>query len=80
MIAIKAQKEDKGLALSIKMEGPGEEIVEEAVRIMQQIPKQLRDANQALYFHFLAKMVESGDFGVAPRPDDEEDEEENEDV
>ena len=69
MIEIKANHKDEGMELAIEIEGEGGAIVEEAFRIMQQLPKQIAATNQALYFRFIAKLIESGDFGVAPRPE-----------
>ncbi len=72
MIEIKANHKDEGTEFAIKIEGEGGAIVEEAFRIMQQLPKQIAATNQALYFGFMAKLLESGDFGVAPRPEQAE--------
>lgn len=68
MITIKSHYKEEGTELEININGTGAEIIEEAFRIMQQLPKQIAETNQALYFHFIAKLIESGDFGVAPRP------------
>ena len=77
MIEIKANHKGEGTELAIKIEGEDGAIVEEAFRIMQQLPKQIAATNQALYFRFIAKLIESGDFGIAPRPDQTEEADDN---
>ena len=78
MIKITAESKDNQTELTIKIEGKGDTIVSEAVHIMQQLPKQIKGMNKALYFRFLADLTETGMFGVEAKPEDLEEDEDDE--
>lgn len=64
MISIKAKNEGEQTKLSIALEGTSEDIVTEAVHIMQQLPKRLQAVNRSLFFRFLAELMETDMFDV----------------
>lgn len=79
MIKITAESKDNKAELKINISGTGEDIVTEAVHIMQQLPKQIEQTSQPLFFRFLADLTEKGLFGVGVKPEDpEEDEDDDE--
>ena len=78
MIKITAESKGNETELAIKIEGKGETIVTEAVHIMQQLPKQIEQTSQPLFFRFLADLTETGMFGVGVKPEDPEEDEDNE--
>ena len=78
MIKITAESKGNETELAIKIEGKGETIVTEAVHIMQQLPKQIEQTSQPLFFRFLADLTETGTFGVGVKPEDPEEDEDNE--
>ena len=67
MIKIEAKTGEDGTKLCISITGKGEDIVTEAVHIYRQLPKQLKEANAALYFDFLANLLKTGEFGIGPK-------------
>ena len=79
MINITAESKGDKTELRIKISGTGKDIVTEAVHIMQQLPKQIEQTSQPLFFRFLADLTETGMFGVGVKPEDpEEDEDDDE--
>ena len=79
MIKITAESKGNQTELKINISGTGEEIVTEAVHIMQQLPKQIEQTSQPLFFRFLADLTETGMFDVGVKPEDpEEDEDDDE--
>ena len=79
MIKITAESKDNKAELKINISGTGEDIVTEAVHIMQQLPKQIEQTSQPLFFRFLADLTEKGMFDVGVKPEDpEEDEDDDE--
>lgn len=68
MIKITAESKGKQTEFNIKIEGEGKSIVTEAVHIMEQLPKQIMEANKTLFFYFLAELEASDMFGVGIRP------------
>lgn len=79
MIKITAESKGNKTELGINISGTGEDIVTEAVHIMQQLPKQIQGMNKTLFFRFLADLTETGMFDVGVKPEDpEEDEDDDE--
>lgn len=72
MIKITAESKGNQTELGIKISGTGEDIVTEAVHIMQQLPKQIQGMNKTLFFRFLADLTETGMFDVGVKPEDPE--------
>ena len=70
MIKITAESKGNQTELRINISGTGEDIVTEAVHIMQQLPKQIEQTSQPLFFRFLADLTETGMFGVGVKPED----------
>ena len=75
MIKITAESKSNKTELKINISGTGEDIVTEAVHIMQQLPKQIEQTSQPLFFRFLADLTETGMFGVGVKPKDPEEDE-----
>lgn len=74
MIKIIAESKGDTTELQIEINGPREDIVAEAVHIMEQLPKQLEEMNKGLFLHFLAELTSTGMFAVGmKRVDPEED-------
>ena len=75
MINITAESKGNKTDLKIKINGTGEDIINEAVHIMQQLPKQIEQTSQPVFFRFLAKLVETDMFGIdfAPKNREEAD-------
>lgn len=74
MIKITAETKGHEVKLSIGVRGAGEEIVDEAVHIMQQLPKQIEEMDKTLFLHFLAELVSTDMFDVGvKRMDPKED-------
>ena len=69
MIVIKAKVEGETVNYECKIEGTGEDIANEAASIFKELPKQIEETSQAVFFRFLAEITESGMFGVAARPE-----------
>ncbi len=69
MIKITAESKGDQTQLGIKINGTGEDIVNEAVCIMQQLPKQIEQTSQPLFFRFLAKLAETDMFGIGIIPE-----------
>ena len=79
MIKITAESKGNQTELAINISGTGEDIVTEAVHIMQQLPKQIQGMNKTLFFRFLADLTETGMFDVGVKPGDpEEDDDDDE--
>lgn len=72
MIKITAESKGNKTEFRINISGTGEDIVTEAVSIMQQLPKQIEQTSQPLFFRFLADLTETGMFGVGVKPEDPE--------
>lgn len=68
MINITAESKGDNTELRIKISGTGEDIVTEAVHIMQQLPKQMEQTSQPVFFRFLAELAETDMFGIGIRP------------
>lgn len=68
MINITAESKGDNTELRIKISGTGEDIVSEAVHIMQQLPKQIEQTSQPLFFRFLAELAETDMFGIGIGP------------
>ena len=77
MIKITAESKGNQTELRINISGTGEDIVSEAVHIMQQLPKQIEQTSQPLFFRFLANLTETGMFDVGVKPEDPEEAEDN---
>lgn len=77
MIKITAESKGNQTELRINISGTGKDIVSEAVHIMQQLPKQIEQTSQPLFFRFLANLTETGMFGVGVKPEDPEEAEDN---
>lgn len=77
MIKITAESKGNQTELRINISGTGEDIVSEAVHIMQQLPKQIEQTSQPLFFRFLANLTETEMFGVGVKPEDPEEAEDN---
>lgn len=79
MIKITAESKGNETELRININGTGEDIVSEAVHIMQQLPKQIEQTSQPVFFRFLAELAETDMFGVDMGPknlgEDEDDDE-----
>lgn len=78
MIKITAESKGNQTELAIKIEGKGGTIVEEAVHIMQQLPKQIQGMNKTLYSRFLADLIKTAMFDVGGNPEDPEEDEDDE--
>ena len=72
MIKITAETKGREVKLSIGIHGTGEEIVDEAVHIMQQLPKHIEEMDKALFLHFLAELVSTDMFDVGMKYGDPE--------
>lgn len=72
MIKITAESKGNKTELGINISGTGEDIVTEAVHIMQQLPKQIQGMNKALFFRFLADLTATGMFDVGAKPENPE--------
>ena len=70
MIKIKAKVEGETVNYECNIEGTGEDIAKEAASIFKELPKQIEETSQAVFFRFLAEITASGMFGIAARPDD----------
>lgn len=68
MINITAESKGDNTELRIKISGTGEDIINEAVGIMQQLPKLIEQTSQPVFFRFLAELTETGMFGVGISP------------
>ena len=68
MIKITAESKGNQTELKINISGTGEDIVTEAVHIMQQLPKQIEQTSQPVFFRFLAELAETDMFGIGIRP------------
>lgn len=77
MIKITAESKGNQTELEIKIEGKGETIVTEAVHIMQQLPKQMEQTSQPVFFHFLAELAETDMFGIDFGPKNREEAEDD---
>ena len=77
MIKITAESKGDNTELRIQIEGTGEDIINEAVHIMQQLPKQMEQASQPVFFHFLAELAETDMFGIGFRPKNREESKED---
>ena len=77
MINIKSENVKDGIELRIEIKGEGRDIADEAFYIMRELPKRLKKTSMAVYFHFLSRLIESGESGVAPFPDQENENEIN---
>lgn len=75
MIKITAESKGNKTELKINISGTGEDIVTEAVHIMQQLPKQIEQTSKPLFIRFLADLTETGMFGVGVKPEDPEEDE-----
>jgi hypothetical protein len=65
MIKITAENKGSKTDLGIKIDGTGEDIVVEAVTIMCQLPKQIKEISTPVLLRFLAELSETDMFGVA---------------
>lgn len=77
MIKITAESKGNQTELAINIEGNGEAIVTEAVHIMEQLPKQIEQTSQPVFFRFLAELAETDMFGIGFRPKNREEAEDN---
>lgn len=68
MIKITAESKGNETELRININGTGEDIVSEAVHIMQQLPKQIEQTSQPVFFRFLAELAETDMFGISMGP------------
>lgn len=68
MIKITAKVKGEKTDIQLNFEGTGEDIAIEAVHIMEQIPKQLKETDTSLFLRFLAEMEASEIFGIAVGP------------
>lgn len=71
MINIKAESKGDHTELAIKIDGSGENIIYEAVAVMCNLPKPIKEMSTPLFLRFLAELAESDTFGVAERPHEE---------
>lgn len=72
MINITAESKGNKTDLKIKINGTGEDIINEAVHIMQQLPKQMEQTSPSVFFRFLAKLAETDMFGICFEPKNNE--------
>ena len=72
MIKITAESKGDNTELRIQISGTGEDIVTEAVHVMQQLPKQIEQTSQPVFFRFLAELAETDMFGIGFRPKNRE--------
>ena len=72
MIKITAETKGNQTDLRIKINGTGEDIINEAVHIMQQLPKQMEQTSPPVFFRFLAELAETDMFGICLEPKNRE--------
>ena len=83
MIKVTAKAYKKGTGLKIEIEGNAENVVNEAIAIVNELPKSLKKANPDAYHEFLRKQLLHGldhifdTLGSDP-DEDEEDEDDDE--
>lgn len=71
MIKITAENNgDNKTEIAIIIDGSGSDIVDEAVGIMCQLPKQLREMSTPVFLHFLAELVETDKFGICSKQEE----------
>ena len=68
MIDIKSENKGENTELAIKISGSDKDIIDEAVAVMVNLPKQIKDISTPLFLRFLAELAESDMYGVAARP------------
>lgn len=68
MIKITAESKGNHTELSIAINGTGEDIVNEAVHIMQTLPEHMEKVDQSLFFRFLANLTETDVFRIDMGP------------
>ena len=69
MIEIKAKVEGDSVNYECNMNGTGEDLAREAAAVFKELPKQIEEVDQAVFFRFLSEITASGLFGVAARPE-----------
>ena len=74
MIKITAESKGDRTELKISTDGTGEEIIAEAIHIMQQLPKHIQEMDKTLFFLFLDNLTRTGMFDVGFKPQDHEEE------
>lgn len=57
MIKITAKANEKGVGLNIKAEGKAEDILNEALAIVDELPKSLKNTDPDLYHEFKRKQI-----------------------
>lgn len=57
MIKITAKANEKGVGLNIKAEGKAEDVINEALAIVDELPKSLENTDPDLYHEFLRKQL-----------------------
>lgn len=85
MIKITAKANEKGVGLNIKAEGKAEDIINEALAIVDQLPKSLKNTDPDSYHEFMSKMllheldhIIDGLAGSDPDDDEEDDDDPDE--
>lgn len=68
MIKITAESKGDRTELELTINGNGEDVVDEAVHIMQQLPKRIKEADQLVFFRFLVKLTETDMFRIGMGP------------
>ena len=68
MIKITSENKGNNTELAIEINGSGQDIIDEAVAVMCNLPKQIKDMSTPLFLRFLAELAESDMYGVAARP------------
>ena len=73
MIEIKAEDKEKLTELKISIHGRGENIIQEALHIMEQLPKLLEETSKPLFYRFMAELMESDLYGKGEENEDDND-------
>lgn len=68
MININSENKGDNTELAIKISGSGQDIIDEAVAVMCNLPKQIKEMGTPLFLRFLAELSETDMFGVAEKP------------
>lgn len=73
MIEIKAEDMGKQTKLEISIHGSGKSIIQEALHIMEQLPKLLKETSKPLFYRFMAELMESDLYGEDEENEDDDD-------